>query len=100
MAQFVPLKGFEDQYEIQTTYPYNIRNKDTLNNNIGIYTKRDGIIIGLNGKRYRKHKLIAKQFLPGYSEPKPIYHKNGDKFDNHLDNLTYKRSDVNSNEQL
>ena len=97
MAQFVPLKGFEDQYEIQTTYPYNIRNKDTLNNNIGIYTKRDGIIIGLNGKRYRKHKLIAKQFLPGYSETKPIYHKNGDKFDNHLDNLKCKRSEVNTN---
>ena len=66
MTQFVPLKDFEDQYEIQTTYPYNIRSKDTQNINTGIYTERDGIIIGINVKLYRKHKLIAIQFLKDY----------------------------------
>lgn len=71
--------------------------KDTQNNNIGVYTERDGITIGINGKRYRKHKLIAKQFFHDYSETKPIYLKNGDKFDNHLDNLKCKRSEVNTN---
>lgn len=62
--------------------------KDTQNNNIGVYTESDGITIGINGKRYRKHKLILKQFFYDYSETKTIYHKNGDKFVNHLDNLT------------
>ena len=94
MAQFVSLKNFKDQYEIQITYPYTIIKKDTQNNNIGIYTEHDGIIIGINGKHYRKLKLIAKQFLPDYSETKLIYHEDVDKFDNHLDNLTYKRSEV------
>ena len=100
MSQFVPLKDFEDQYEMQTTYPYTIMNEDAQNNNLGIYTERDGIIIGINGKRYRLHRLIAKQFLPDYSERKPIFHKNGDIFDNHLDNLTYKRSEINTNTTL
>lgn len=41
------------------------------------------------------HRLITKQFLPDYSKRKPISHKNGDIFDNNLDNLTYKHSEVN-----
>ena len=28
-AEFEPLKGIENDYEIQTTYPYNIRKKKT-----------------------------------------------------------------------
>ena len=53
--------------------------------NVGDYNKR---------KNVKMHRMIAKQFLPGYSEIKPIYHKNGDIFGNHLDKLTYKRSNV------
>ena len=29
--------------------------------------------------------------MPNYIENKPIYHINGDKYDNHIDNLTYNR---------
>ena len=100
MSQFVPLKDFEDQYEIQTTYPFHLRHKETNVIFGGIYTERDGMIVMVGNKHYRLHRLIAKQFLPDYSERKPIFHKNGDRFDNHLDNLTYKRSEINTNTTL
>ena len=89
--EFIPLKGFEEDYEIMTTYPYNIRSITTKKYNYGVHAKRDGIKINLNGKIYLKHRLIAKQFMPNYIDNKPIYHINGDKLDNHIDNLTYNR---------
>ena len=95
MSQFVPLKDFEDQYEIQTTYPFHLRHKETNIVFGGIYSAKDGMLVTINNRKHVKmHRLIAKQFLPGYSERKRVYHKNGDIFDNHLDNLTYKYSDI------
>ena len=95
MTQFVLLKNFEDQYEIMTTYPFHLKHKETNIVYGGIYSEKDGMLVTINNRKHVKmHRLIAKQFLPGYSETKPIYHKNGDKFDNHLDNLTFKRSET------
>lgn len=47
-----------------------------------MYTERNGITIGINGKWGKKYRLIAKKFLPDYSERKHIFHISRDKFDN------------------
>ena len=51
-----------------------------------IYSKRDGILININGKVYKKYRLIASQFMNEDIMRHPIYHINGDLFDYHLDN--------------
>lgn len=47
-----------------------------------MYTERNGIMIGINNKPGKKYRLIAKKFLPDYSERKHIFHISRDKFDN------------------
>ena len=60
--EFVDLKGYEDKYEISTDYPYNIRNKKT-NKILSESIKTDGlVIVYLNNKECRKHRIIAEQF--------------------------------------
>ena len=46
--EYVPLKGFDD-YEIMTSYPYDIKNKSTNGKCGMIYSKNDGILINING---------------------------------------------------
>ena len=62
-AEFVDLIDFENEYEIKTTYPHEIRNKRT-----GRTVKESLMTAGyyrvyLNGVSYSKHRLIAKQFI-------------------------------------
>ena len=96
--EYVPLKGFND-YEIMTSYPYDIRNKTTKHKCGMVYSKRDGILININGKVYKKHRLIASQFMKEDIMRHPVYHINGDLFDNHLDNLTIHQYEINSHHQ-
>ena len=78
-----------------TTYPFHLKHKETNIVYGGIYSEKDGMLVTINNRKHVKmHRLIAKLSLSDYSERKHIYHKNGDIFDNHLDKLTYKRSDV------
>lgn len=88
-AKYVPLIGFENDYEIMTQYPYDIRNKHTMKMNYGVNKTQDGIILNLNGKKCLKHRLMAHQFIPNPNNKKLVYHINGDKLDNHLENLSY-----------
>ena len=90
VIEFVPLLHFEDDYEILNQHPFTIRKKsnhyvlkETIANDNGY------IQVRLNGKTFRKHRLIGLQFLPN---PDPINfdvidHLNRDKTDNHLSNL-------------
>ena len=99
VVDFIPLKGFENDYEILNTYPFTIRKKsnkrvvkETLNK-VGGYLR-----VTLNGKLYLKHRLIALQFLPN-DDPinnDVIDHINHDKTDNHLSNLRWCSSSDNS----
>ena len=64
IVEFVDLINFENDYEILNVYPYTIirkRNhyevKESLDN-------KGYIRVVLNGKIYRKHRLIALQFIP------------------------------------
>ena len=82
---FVPLLNFEDNYEILNDYPFTIRKK--ANKRVLKESLSNGYLVcTLNGKQYRKHRLIALQFLPN-DDPinnDIIDHINRNRADNHL----------------
>ena len=89
-VEFVPLLNFNG-YEILNTYPFTIRHKDThrvVSESIDAYGY---IIVSLNRKQYKLHRLIALQFIPN-DDPVNKYvvdHKNHNRHDNHLSNLRW-----------
>ena len=89
-AEFVPLKGFEQNYEIQKDYPFVIRNKKT--GRILSESLSDGYVqVNLNRRPYRKHILIGKQFITN-DDPEhktELDHVNRDRSDYHLSNLRW-----------
>ena len=95
-AEFVDLIDFENDYEINTTYPYEIKNKRTgkilkesiMNN--GYYCVR------LNGVTYVKHRLIAKQFILNPNNYPCVDHINHNRNDNHISNLRWVSSSENN----
>ena len=90
IVEFVPLLNHKD-YEILNEYPFTIRRKD---NHYEIKESNDGhgyIRVHLNSVDYKKHRLIAQQFLPN-DDPEhknQIDHINRDKTDYHLENLRW-----------
>ncbi|KAK8844476.1 hypothetical protein M9Y10_024336 [Tritrichomonas musculus] len=81
--EFVPLKDFENDYEILSQYPYTIRKKD---NHYEVKECDRGAgypSVRLNNKTYNKHILIAKQFLPNDD---PEHKIQVDHIDKHRDN--------------
>ena len=95
-GEFVDLIDFENEYEIKTTYPYEIRNKRTGRtvkeslNGVGYYR------VHLNGMRYVKHRLIAKQFIPNPNNYPCVDHINHQRIDNHISNLRWVSSSDNN----
>ena len=88
-------------YEIEIEYPHRIRriNKDKFiaenrnNKNGYIYCK-------LNGKNYRKHRIIALQFIPNPENKPEVDHIDGDRKNNRIENLRWAtRSENNSNKK-
>ena len=99
VVEFVPLLNFENDYEILNDFPFTIRKK--ANHKVLSESLSHGYLVcTLNGKQYRKHRLIALQFIPN---PDPINndvidHINHDRTDNHLYNLrwtTYSDNSIN-----
>ena len=95
-AEFVDLIDFENEYEIKTTYPHEIRNKRTgkiLKESI----KDNGYYyVHLNRMRYVKHRLIAKQFIPNPNNLPCVDHINHNRIDNHISNLRWVSSSDNN----
>ena len=91
-VEFVPLNGFVDDYEILSVYPFTIRRKNNHYIVKDWLDNRDGYIHNtLNRRPYRKHRLIALQFLPN-DDPinnDVIDHVNHDRTDFHLSNLRW-----------
>ena len=95
-AEFVPLKGFEADYEIQKEFPFVIRKKS--NNRIiaeGDYRKNGYPCVSLNNKLFYKHKLVAKQFLDNPNNLPEVDHISRDRTDYHLSNLRYVSRSLN-----
>ena len=88
-AEFVDLIDFENDYEIKTTYPYEIRNKRTGRilkesiNSAGYYQ------VYLNRVNYSKHRLVAKQFILNPNNYPCVDHINHQRIDNHISNLRW-----------
>lgn len=85
---YVPLLNFEYKYAIQTEFPFIItlgRGERVLEE----IMKNNCPHVKLNGKLYKKHELIAKQFIPNPNNYKFVKHINHNKFDYHIDNLCW-----------
>ena len=86
----------DNNYEIYTEYPYQIRRKSNkriikeyIDNGTGY------IRLNLNKKQYYKHRIIALQFIPNPNNYNEVDHKNHDKTDYHISNLRWVSSSQN-----
>ena len=96
--EFVPLKDFENDYEILSQYPYTIRRKSDH------FIVKEGnrgkgyVRVSLNGRSYSKHRLIANQFLPN-DDPEhktQVDHKDKHRDNNHIENLRWATCSINN----
>ena len=95
--EFVPLDDYPD-YEILSQYPFTIRRKDN-HYVVSEILKNDGYLdVRLGEKTYKKHVLIAKQFIPNDDPTNKIKvdHINHIKTDYHLENLRWATISENS----
>ena len=99
--EWIPLKDFENDYEIMVEYPNSIRKKsnkriikESLNDK---RIQNDYIIVWINRRKYFKHILIGKQFIKNDdpTNKNQIDHINRDKTDNHINNLRWVSSSEN-----
>ena len=76
-------------YEIYTEYPYPIRKKGS-DKPIKEHSDKDGyLIITLSGKKFKKHRVIAIQWIPNPDDLPCIDHKNRITSDYHIENLRW-----------
>ena len=89
IVEFVDLLNFENDYEILNVWPFTIRRKRD-HYEVSEYINNKGYpCITLNGKPYRKHRLICQQFLPNPLNLPNIDHISRDKTDYHLINMRW-----------
>ena len=95
METFVDLKGFEEKYEINTVFHYEIRNQKT--NKLLSENLQNGYIrVNLNCIKYQKHRLIALQFIQNPEKLDYVDHINHIRSDNRIQNLRWVSSKENS----
>ena len=86
-AKWLPLK-VDDVYEIFNKYPYQIRKKSNGRIVKESVNKHSGYIqVGLKGKTYQKHILVAKHFIPNPNHLSIVDHKDHDRTNYHVTNL-------------
>ena len=85
-----PVAGFESHYEVSNLG--NVRRKKYGRlrkiDNAQIYPT---VLLSVNGvhKTLRVHRLVAKAFLPPIDEKTHVNHKNGNHYDNRVENLEW-----------
>ena len=94
IVEFGPLLNYGD-YEILNQFPFTIRRK--RDHYVVSESLSDGYIqVALNRKPYRKHTLIAKQFLDNPNNYQFVDHINHNRTDNHLENLRWATASQNN----
>ena len=87
---FVEILDHSD-YEILNEYPFTIRRKYDNYEPVETFNKDGYPEIALNGNHYRKHRIIALQFIEN-DDPKhktQVDHINHNKSDYHIENLRW-----------
>ena len=77
----------DNDYEISTTYPYPIRRKSNHKQPTESVNSDGYRRLKLNGKDYRKHIIVAKQWVPNPDNLPIVDHINRDHNDWHKENL-------------
>ncbi|KAK8853687.1 hypothetical protein M9Y10_015984 [Tritrichomonas musculus] len=99
-TDFVPLLDFEDEYEIMVEYPNVIRkksNQQIVNERIDAYGY---VVVSLHSYPYKKHRLIALQFIPNPNNFPQVDHRNHIRTDNRIDNLRWCDNSINNKNRL
>ncbi|KAI5504230.1 HNH endonuclease family [Trichomonas vaginalis G3] len=86
----------DNDYEINTEYPHNIRKKSTGKIVSEHITKKGYVKLSLNGSEKAKHRLIAEQWIPNPDNLPQIDHQNQIKTDNRVENLRWVNNRTNA----
>lgn len=90
----VPIKDYEDYYEITNYGRVIIKNKNKPYTEMGQRLINSGYyVVYIRGGRKRKpqliHRLVAIHFIENTHNVKEVNHKDGNKFNNHFSNLEW-----------
>jgi len=79
----------DKDYQIFTEFPFQIRkksNKRIIKETVNNYGY---IVCSLNLKQYKKHRIVALQFIPNHDNLPEVDHINHDRSDYHIENLRW-----------
>ena len=94
---FEPVKNHPQYLIHKDSRIFSIRRKIFLKP----YTSHDNYFsVSLNKNSYNVHRLIAIQFLPNPDNKPLVNHKDGNKFNNHVDNLEWATNSENVNHAI
>ena len=87
-AQYITLKESED-YEILDQHPFTIKRKKDGYIISEWFDTKGYVMIKLKGKPYRKHRVIANQFIPNPDNLQQVDHINHNRSDYRIENLRW-----------